>query len=62
MKLTRQIMCFAFASMVLFSSSYLMVGMHVCSGDVRHVALFSKADGCAVEKRMFPCNRHESKP
>lgn len=62
MRLIRQITCFVFASMVLFSSSYLMVGLHICSGSVQHMALFSKAEGCEMEKKMPPCHRHESKP
>ncbi|MBS1558707.1 MAG: hypothetical protein JST69_08245 [Bacteroidetes bacterium] len=61
MKFLRQIICFAFASITLFSSSYLMVGLHVCSGAVQHVTLFSKAEACAMEIKTPPCH-HESKP
>ena len=64
MRIARQLMCFVFASMVLFSSSFVMVGMHVCGGSVQNVALFSKAEGCGMEmeKKMPPCHRQESKP
>lgn len=39
-----------------------MVGLHICSGTVQNISLFSKAEGCEMEKRMPPCHRHESKP
>ncbi|MBS1487447.1 MAG: hypothetical protein JST43_07635 [Bacteroidetes bacterium] len=60
MKVFRQIVSLAFASLVLFSSSYLMAGLHICNGEVQHVALFSKADGCEMEK-LPPCHRQEAK-
>jgi hypothetical protein len=62
MKLIRQIECFAFAIMVLFSSSYVMVGVHICGDQIQNIALFSKAERCAMEKQMPPCHHHESKP
>lgn len=64
MRIARQIVCLMFASLVLFSSSHVMVGLHICGGSVQNVALFSKAEGCGMEmeKRMPPCHRHESKP
>jgi hypothetical protein len=62
MKFIKQIVCFFFAALVLFSSSYLMIGFHMCGDHVQNVALFSKADGCAMEKKMPPCHSLESKP
>jgi hypothetical protein len=62
MKQYRPILSLAFAILVLFSSSNVMVGLHICSGRVQNFALFSKADGCAMEKLMPPCHKQESKP
>ena len=36
--------------------------MHLCAGEVQNIALFTKADGCEMEKRMPPCHKQESKP
>lgn len=62
MKQYRSILSSAFAILVLFSSSSFMVGIHLCGGHVQNIALFTKADGCAMEKRIPPCHKHESKP
>ena len=62
MKLFRIISTIAFCLLVLISASSFMVGIHVCSGNVQDVALFSKANSCANEKKMPPCHKHESKP
>lgn len=62
MKQHRSILSFAFAILVLFSSSSFMVGLHICSGEIQNIALFTKADACEMEKRMPPCHSHESKP
>jgi hypothetical protein len=60
MKQFRSILSVLFAFLVLFSSSNIMVGLHLCSGQIQNIALFSKAESCEMEKRMPPCHRHES--
>ena len=62
MKQHRSILSSAFAILVLFSSSSFMVGLHLCGGHIQNIALFTKAEGCGMEKQMPPCHRHESKP
>jgi hypothetical protein len=62
MKGFRSIFSGAFAVLVLFSSSSFMVGIHLCSGRIQNVALFTKAESCEMEKKIPPCHRHESKP
>lgn len=62
MKQYRSILSSAFAILVLFSSSSFMVGIHLCSGHIQNIALFTKAEGCGMEKKMPPCHRQESKP
>jgi len=62
MKQYRSILISALAILVLFSSSSFMVGMHVCSGHIQSIALFTKAEGCEMEKKIPPCHKHESKP
>jgi hypothetical protein len=62
MKGLQSIFSAAFAFLVLFSSSNLMVGLHLCSGKIQNIAFFSKAESCEMEKRMPPCHRHETKP
>ena len=57
MKQFRSILSVAFAFLVLFSSSNLMVSLHLCGGHVQNVALFSKAEVCEMEKQMPPCHR-----
>src|SRR5688572_992814 len=62
MKQYRSILSATFAFLVLFSSSNIMVGLHLCSGEIQNIAFFSKAESCEMEKKMPPCHRHESKP
>jgi hypothetical protein len=62
MKLFRIISIVAFCLLVVFSSSSFMIGIHICSGSVQDVALFTKAQSCANEKKMPPCHKKESKP
>ena len=62
MKQARSILSAAFAVLVLISSSSFMVGLHLCGGQVQNVALFTKADGCEMEKKMPPCHKPQSKP
>ena len=62
MKQVRSILSAAFALLVLFSSSSFMVGLHLCCGQVQNIALFTKADGCEIEKKMPPCHKPQSKP
>ncbi|MEO7989299.1 MAG: hypothetical protein ABI663_07140 [Chryseolinea sp.] len=61
MKQYRSILSSAFAILVLFSSSSFMVGIHLCSGHIQDIAVFSQAEKCAMEKQMPPCHRHETK-
>ena len=60
MKRAKSILGFFLAFLVLMSSTTFMVGMHICSGEVRNIALFSKAEGCEKEKSLPPCHRHET--
>lgn len=60
MKLVRTISSVTLAFLVLFSSSSFMVDMHLCAGRVQDVALFTKADVCAMERIMPPCHKHET--
>jgi hypothetical protein len=62
MRQHRSILSSVFAILVLFSSSSFMVGIHLCSGHIQNIALFTKAEGCGMEKKMPPCHKHESKP
>ncbi len=61
MKLFYSIVSSAFALLVLFASSNVMVGIHLCGGQIQNVALFGEADKCEMEK-LPPCHRHESIP
>ncbi len=62
MKQYRSILSYAFTILVLFSSSSFMIGIHLCGGQIQNIALFTKAEGCGMEKKMPPCHKHESKP
>jgi hypothetical protein len=62
MKLIRTISALLLAMLVLVSSTSFMVGIHICMGEVQDIALFSKSEGCAMEKHLPPCHRHLSKP
>lgn len=62
MKATRPILSVLLAMLVLFSSTSFMVGLHFCMGEVRNVALFSKAELCELEKPLPPCHRPSTPP
>ncbi len=62
MKFLRTISVFALVLLVLVSTSSFMVGIHYCSGDVQDIELFTKADGCEMEKSLPPCHRHLKAP
>src|SRR5687768_17674727 len=62
MKAIRTISTLLMATLLLVSSTSFMVGMHVCMGEVQSIAIFSKADGCAMEKNLPPCHRHMTAP
>ena len=62
MKTIRAISAVLLAFLVLVSSTNFVVGVHICMGEVQNVALFSKADGCAMEKQLPPCHRHTQAP
>src|SRR5688572_20623693 len=62
MKLFRTISSILLAMLVLLSSTSFIVGMHICMGEVQNVAIFEKAEGCAMEKQLPPCHRHAKAP
>lgn len=62
MNLLRTISAFSLAFLVMISSSSFMVGMHFCKGEVKQLALFTKAEGCEKEKKLPPCHRHLASP
>lgn len=62
MRQFRYISSIGFAFLVLFASTNFMVGIHLCGGEIQHVALFGKAEGCKNEKKVPPCHRQESTP
>jgi hypothetical protein len=62
MNLFRTISYFALAFLVLVSSSSFMVGMHFCKGEIKHLALFTMAEGCEKEKELPPCHKHLAAP
>ena len=62
MKALRTISTIFLCLLVLFSSSSFMVGIHLCSGNIQDIALFSKAKSCVNEKELPPCHKQESKP
>jgi hypothetical protein len=57
MNLLRSIVALGFAFLVLVSSTQFMVGIHRCGGEVRHIALFDKAEACEMERQLPPCHR-----
>ncbi len=60
MKYSRSIASTLFAFLVLFSSTHVMIGIHVCCGKIQHIRLFNKAEGCAYGKQMPQCHRIQS--
>lgn len=58
MKVFRTIYSILLAVLVLLSSTSFQVGMHFCQGEVRDIAIFSKASGCEKERQLPPCHRH----
>ena len=62
MKIFRTISALLLALLVLVSSTNFMIGMHICMGDVQNIALFSKAEGCEMERNLPPCHRHLKAP
>ncbi|HYG04154.1 MAG TPA: hypothetical protein VD927_17025 [Chryseosolibacter sp.] len=58
----RKIFALVLAFLVLLSSTSFMVGIHVCQDVVQNIAVFTKADGCEMEKKVPPCHRHLTKP
>lgn len=57
MKNLQPIASLTLALLVLVSSTSFMVGIHFCSGKVQNIALFTKAEGCEMEKELPPCHR-----
>jgi hypothetical protein len=62
MKAVRSIAVIMLAMLVLVSSTSVMVGMHLCMGEIENIAFFSKADGCEKEKSLPPCHRDTTPP
>lgn len=60
MKALRFISLISLATLVLVSSTSFMVGMHFCGKELQNFALFSKADGCHLEKPIPPCHKPAS--
>jgi hypothetical protein len=58
MKTIRSISAVLLAILVLVSSTSFMVGMHICMGEVKNIALFGKADSCKKEKALPACHKH----
>lgn len=57
MKSVRSISAAFLALLVLVSSTSFVVGMHICMGSVYEVALFTKAEGCPMDKNIPPCHK-----
>jgi hypothetical protein len=57
MKVIRPISAVVLALLVLVSSTSFVVGLHFCMGEVKSVALFTKAESCAKQKDVPPCHR-----
>ena len=62
MKAFRSIAVILLALLVLVSSTSVMVGMHLCMGEVENISFFAKADGCEKEKSLPPCHRDTVPP
>jgi hypothetical protein len=60
MKTLHSIGSILFACLVLVSSTSFMVGIHHCGGQVKHVALFSNAEACEMERDVPPCHRSQA--
>lgn len=57
MKVLRSISVLVLAVITLMSSTSFMVGVHYCGGHVQSIALFDKAEPCAMEKILPPCHQ-----
>ncbi len=62
MKQYRPILSIVLAMLVLLSSSSFIVGLHRCRGEIKSIALFSKAEACDMEKQIPPCHKPSSTP
>jgi hypothetical protein len=62
MKFFRTISSLLLIILMLVSSTSFVVGMHICMGSVQNVSLFTKAEACAMEKKLPPCHRQTQKP
>ncbi|HEY3406369.1 MAG TPA: hypothetical protein VGK59_23435 [Ohtaekwangia sp.] len=61
MKVIRSISIILLAVLSLVASTRFTVGMHFCMGEIKSVALFTKAPACFNEKEVPPCHR-KAKP
>ena len=61
MKAFRSISSVILICLVFFASSNFIVGMHFCGGHVQKVSLFTKAEGCGMEKKLPPCKQMQAK-
>jgi hypothetical protein len=59
MKVMRPISAVVLALLVLVSSTSFVVGLHFCMGEVKSVALFTKAESCTKQKDVPPCHRKD---
>jgi len=61
MRLIRSILAVSLALLVLMASTSFIIGLHRCGGRVQNVALFTQAEGCAMERQLPPCHRQMTK-
>jgi hypothetical protein len=62
MKAIRPISAILLALLVLVSSTSFMVGMHMCMGHIQSIAVFSKAEGCGMDKDLSACHQTMKTP
>jgi hypothetical protein len=62
MKAIRSISAVLLAILVLVSSTSFMVGMHICMGHIQSIAVFSKAEGCGMDKDLAACHQTMKTP
>lgn len=56
MKPFKTILTAALSLLVLLSSSSFVIGIHLCSGQVQHVGIFTQAQVCEKESDVPPCH------
>lgn len=53
----RAISAILLTALLLVSSTRIVVGVHLCGGEVQDFALFSKGETCEEEEKIPPCHR-----